>query len=175
MNDAADTGIIAPANAASVHTGFEISFKLSDLGYTSTDYSNGKPINVAAMISYGSHTVGTNQILGPYSPSAAELQHDGGIYTYYGSGNFDFSNETRFQGNQYFSVLPAVVQTSNQYPGTSGNDTWTLAVDANDNTKDDVWVGPATGNPTATFAISSVSSLMFGTAATGGVGGAPTV
>jgi len=104
VNNTADTSIIQPANASSVTTGFEISFSLSGLGYTTADFNANDPINVLALISYGSHTVATNQFLAPYTPQQSALNQDGGIYTYFGNGNFALGNQSRFPGNQFFTV-----------------------------------------------------------------------
>lgn len=106
VNNAAGDTRIAAGDGASVTTGMEFAFKLSDLGYTAEDYAAGRPINVAALVSHGSHTVATNQILGAYTPNAQELQNDAGVYTWYSGGNFNFANETRFAGKQFFAITP---------------------------------------------------------------------
>ena len=63
-----------------------------------------------------SHTVASSQILAPYTPQQAALNLDAGVYTYFGSGNFDFSNSSRFPGNQYFPVTPTTTGTTAQPP-----------------------------------------------------------
>ena len=85
---------------------------------TASRFIGGKAINITAMISDLRHTVGTTQILAPSTPNAPELTREGGVYTWFGNGNFDFSTETRFAGNQYFAVTPAV-SASNQAPTIS--------------------------------------------------------
>ncbi len=113
VNNTLQNSIVAAGAGGSVTTGIEWAFNLGALGYTSAMYSSGTPINIEAMISYGSHTVGTNQILGGYTPAQSELNNDGGIYTFFGSGNFDFSNNTRFGGNQYFTALTPAIYAIN--------------------------------------------------------------
>jgi hypothetical protein len=98
VNNAAENSIVAANTGAGVTTGAEFAFNLSGLGYTTADYNASDPIGVMAIISYGSHTQPTNQVLPPSSIIG------NGSYSYYGS-NFDFSSAS-FPGNQYFQVTP---------------------------------------------------------------------
>ena len=104
VNNAQQGNVIAAGAGGSITTGIEISFNLSALGYSPAYFAQGTPINLLAMITYGSHTVATNQILGGYVPNQTEINNNGGIYTFLSGGNFDFSNQTRFAGTQFFTA-----------------------------------------------------------------------
>ncbi len=108
VNNAQLNNVIAAGAGGSVTTGIEFSFSLSGLGYTPADYNAGLPIGVMAMVTQGSHTVMSNQILAPYTPNQTYLNQDSGTYTYIGT-NFDFSNNAKFAGNQFFQATPPAV------------------------------------------------------------------
>ncbi len=120
VNNAQQNTIIAANSGGSITTGMEWSFNLSALGYTAANFAAGVPINVGAIISYGSHTIGTNQIIGGYTPAQSELNNDGGIYTFFGTGNFDFSNSTRFGGNQFTTINTSAVAIDGVLDGRYG-------------------------------------------------------
>ena len=107
VNNAQQNNIIAANGGGSITTGIEWSFSLSGLGYTPADYAAQDPIGVMAMITQGSNTIMSNQIIAPYTPNQTYLNQDSGTYTYI-SGNFDFSNNSKFAGNQFFTATPSV-------------------------------------------------------------------
>ncbi len=107
VNNAAVTAAVAPANAASVTTGAEYAFTLSGLGYTAADYSAGLGISVMAIVTYGSFTQFSNQVLAPLNVTAAETAANGGSYFSNSTASpTDFSNASYFPGNQFFTVAP---------------------------------------------------------------------
>ena len=109
VNNAAVGAAVSPANAASLATGAEFSFNLAGLGYTAADYAAGDAIGVMAIVTYGSFTQFSNQVLAPLNSTAAETAANSG--SYFGnstSSSTDFSNAAYFPGNQFFSVpVPA--------------------------------------------------------------------
>jgi hypothetical protein len=113
VNNAEDNTIVAANTGGSVTTGAEFAFNLSGLGYTTADFNAGDPIGIMAMLSYGSHTESSNQMLPPNSTVGY------GSYLYYGS-NFDFNNNTTFPGNQYVDVSPPAAPAGPTVATTAG-------------------------------------------------------